>query len=123
MRGLNRRAFLLAALGLPAVFNELTAAGEAQDLGRGARTVQGKVFGSDGKPCANAIVYLQDQKSREIKTYITPADGSYRFGQLNMDTDYQIWAKYQGTKSKTKSISSFSSKPDFVFDLKLEPSK
>ena len=126
MTPLSRRRFLrtapgfLAALAVPGIWVQRI---WAQGLGEGSRTVEGKVLDPTGKPRADAIVYLQDEKSREIKTYITNADGNYRFTQLSTDANYQLWSKYQGMKSKTKSIGSFSSKPTYVFDLKLEPSK
>ncbi len=122
MRPLGRRQFLKTAFGFLAaalVFPK----GRAQGLGQGTRTVEGRVYDPAGKARPNAIVYLQDEKSREIKTYITTADGNYRFTQLSMNVNYQLWSKYQNLKSKTRSISSSSSKPTFVFDLKLEPSK
>ena len=84
------------------------------------RVVQGIVLNSDGQPQANAVVYLQDQKSLEVRTFITEADGHYRFGQLSSDVDYQLWAEYKGHKSKTRAISSFDSKKQFNFDLKIE---
>jgi hypothetical protein len=95
----------------------------AQNLGQSVRVVQGMVQNSEGQPQANAVVYLQDQKSLEVRTYITEADGHYRFGQLNSDVDYQLWAEYKGRKSKTKSISSFDSKKQFNFDLKIDTAK
>ena len=84
---------------------------------------EGRVIDAQEKPQADAVVYLQNQKSLEVRTYITTEDGSYRFGQLGSDVDYQLWAKFQSSKSKTRSISSFDSKKQFNFDLKLEPSK
>jgi hypothetical protein len=95
----------------------------AQGIGQGLRVVQGRVINAQDSPQPNAVVYLQNQKSLEVKTYIATADGSYRFGQLSGDVDYQLWAKYQNSKSKVRSISSFDSKKQFNFDLKLEPSK
>jgi Carboxypeptidase regulatory-like domain len=92
----------------------------AQTLAQSVRVVQGMVQNSDGQPQANAVVYLQDQKSLEVRTFITEADGHYRFGQLSSDVDYQLWAEYKGHKSKTKAISSFDSKKQFNFDLKIE---
>ncbi len=91
-----------------------------QSLAQSVRVVQGMVQNSDGQPQANAVVYLQDQKSLEVRTFITEADGHYRFGQLSSDVDYQLWAEYKGHKSKTKAISSFDSKKQFNFDLKIE---
>ncbi|HTZ56645.1 MAG TPA: carboxypeptidase-like regulatory domain-containing protein [Acidobacteriaceae bacterium] len=92
----------------------------AQTLGQTVRVVQGNVLNSDNQPQGNAVVYLQDQKSLEVRTYITEADGHYRFGQLSSDVDYQLWAEYKGHKSKTRAISSFDSKKQFNFDLKID---
>jgi hypothetical protein len=122
MTPLSRRQFLQATFGFLAAAL-LVPKGRAQGLGQGTRTVEGRVYDPAGKPRPNAIVYLRDEKSREIKTYITTADGNYRFTLLSMNVNYQLWSKYQNMQSKTRSISSFSSKPTFVFDLKLEPSK
>jgi hypothetical protein len=97
--------------------------GFAQNLGQAVRVVQGVVRDSSDQPQANAVVYLQDQKSLEVRTYITEADGHYRFGQLSSDVDYQLWAEYKGHKSKTRSISSFDSKKQFSFDLKIDTAK
>jgi hypothetical protein len=95
----------------------------AQNIGQSVRVVQGIVRDSSDQPQANAVVYLQDQKSLEVRTYITEADGHYRFGQLSSEVDYQLWAEYKGHKSKTRSISSFDSKKQFTFDLKIDTSK
>jgi len=95
----------------------------AQNIGQSVRVVQGIVQNADALPQANAVVYLQDQKSLEVRTYITEADGHYRFGQLSSDVDYQLWAELKGHKSKSKSISSFDSKKQFNFDLKIEAPK
>jgi hypothetical protein len=95
----------------------------AQGSGAADRVVEGKVLDPAGSPQPNAVVYLRNQKTLEIKSYIAPADGSFRFGLLSSDVDYQIWARYQNMKSRTRSISSFDSKKHFIFDLKLEPAK
>jgi hypothetical protein len=94
-----------------------------QSLGQQVRVVQGNVTNSADQLQANAVVYLQDQKTLEVRTYITQTDGHYRFGQLSSDVDYQIWAEYQGHKSKTRAISSFDSKKQFNFDLKIDTTK
>jgi hypothetical protein len=92
----------------------------SQSLAQSMRVVQGLVLNADGQPQQNAVVYLQDQKSMQVRTYITEADGRYRFGQLSSDVDYQLWAEYKGHKSKTRSISSFDSKKELNFDLKID---
>jgi hypothetical protein len=92
----------------------------SESLAQSMRVLQGLVLNADGQPQQNAVVYLQDQKSMQVRTYITEADGRYRFGQLSSDVDYQLWAEYKGHKSKTRSISSFDSKKDLNFDLKID---
>jgi hypothetical protein len=97
----------------------MAAVGSAQN----PRLIHGRVIGSSDQPLLNAVVYLENQKSLEVKTYITDTDGSFRFGQLSSEVDYQVWAKYQDRKSKTRSISSFDSKKEFEFDLKVDTKK
>jgi hypothetical protein len=110
------------AVGLLLIFlASMPVVGLAQGIA--VRVVQGAVQDTDGKPIANAVVYLQDQKSMGVRTFITEADGNYRFGQLSSDVDYQLWAELKGHKSKTRSISSFDSKKQFQFDLKIDTSK
>lgn len=82
-----------------------------------AKTIEGKVFDSTSTPLPGAIIYLQDQKSSVVKTFIATANGSYRFGQLPADTDYKIWAEYKGESSKTRLISSFDTKLNVTLDF------
>jgi hypothetical protein len=92
----------------------------SQNLAQSMRVVQGLVRNGDSQPQENAVVYLQDQKSLQVRTYITQTDGRYRFGQLSSDVDYQLWAEYKGHKSKVRAISSFDSKKELNFDLKID---
>jgi Carboxypeptidase regulatory-like domain len=94
-----------------------------QSLAQASRVVQGNVVSADTKAQPNAVVYLQDQKTLEVRTFITQVDGHYRFGQLSPDVDYQLWAEFQTHKSKNRAISSFDSKKLFIFDLKLDQTK
>jgi Carboxypeptidase regulatory-like domain len=89
----------------------------------GQKIVEGKVVGSSNKPQSGAIVYLKNTKTTDIKSFISTADGSYRFGQLSPDVDYEIWAEYQGRKSNTKTISSFDSKKLLDYQLKVDTDK
>jgi hypothetical protein len=83
------------------------------------RVVQGKVELSSGGMAKGAIVYIKNGKTLEVRTYISTADGSYRFGQLNSDADYTVWAEYQGKKSKERTVSSFDTKKVFNIPLKI----
>jgi hypothetical protein len=83
------------------------------------RVVSGHVLNDGDKPVKDAVVYLKDTRTLAVKSYLSGADGAYRFGQLSGTTDYELWAEAGGKKSKTKSISSFDTKSQFTIDLKL----
>jgi Carboxypeptidase regulatory-like domain len=84
------------------------------------RVIQGKVELASGSMAKGAIVYIKNGKTLEVRTYISTADGSYRFGQLNPDANYTVWAEYQGKKSKEKTISSFDTKKVFNILLRID---
>ncbi len=94
--------------------------GVAQVRGPVQRTVHGKVVDKSGAGIKGAVVYLQDGKSSAVKSAIADDDGSYRFVQLTQDTDYSLWAKNNGVKSKTRTISSFDTKNDFDMTLTID---
>ena len=91
-----------------------------QQHGPVQRVIQGKVKDKSGAAIKGAIVYLKDDRTAGIKSAITGDDGSYRFGQLSLSTDYELWAALDARKSSTRSISSFDSKAEFNIDLKID---
>jgi Carboxypeptidase regulatory-like domain len=95
----------------------------AQNAAATQRIVQGKVVDSNEAPAEGAIVYLRNDKTQEVRTYISTQGGAYRFGQLSSNADYSLWAEYQNKKSKNRTISSFDEKRVFNFTLKLDINK
>jgi len=91
-----------------------------QTRGPAQRVVHGKVEDKNGAGIKGAIVYLKDDRSTQIKSAISLDDGSYRFVQLSLSTDYELWAQTDTGKSATRSISSFDSKPDIDITLKID---
>ena len=91
--------------------------------GPAQRTVQGKVTDKGDAGINGAVVYLKDDHSLAVKSFISEPDGSYRFGQLSDGTDYELWAESNGKKSPTKTISSFDSKKSFQINLKIDVTK
>jgi hypothetical protein len=89
-----------------------------QDFGQ--KNLQGKVFDGKDAPIKGAIVYLQNSRTSDVKTFISGDDGSYRFAALSADTDYTVWAAFQGKKSPSKTISSFDTRKLVFVDLKIK---
>src|SRR5580658_5968287 len=57
------------------------------------RVVQGKITDKSDAPLKGATVYLKDDHTLAVKSYIASDDGSYRFGQLAQSADYEVWAE------------------------------
>jgi hypothetical protein len=84
------------------------------------RSVQGRVVNQSDVPIRSAIVYLSDQRTMTVESYITQEDGAYRFEQLSPNDDYKLWAQVDGKKSKPKILSSFDDKPVFRVIIRIE---
>jgi len=84
------------------------------------RVVQGKVVDKSDTGMKGATVYLKDGHTLAVKSYVAADDGSYRFGQLAQNADYQLWAEINGKKSAVKNISSFDTRNQFNITLKID---
>ena len=95
-----------------------TPAARAQDFG--VKQLNGKVLGAQDAPLNGAIVYLENSRNNDIKSYISESDGEYHFADLSADTDYTVWAAFKGRKSAVKTISSFDSRKQVYLDLHIK---
>jgi len=111
---------LLCGLTVMATMAGLPAPAMAQQA---QRVVEGRVVDKADAVIKGAVVYLKDEHSLAVKSYISGDDGGFRFGQLAQNTDYQVWAESSGKKSPVKSISSFDTRTDFNITLKIDSSK
>lgn len=84
------------------------------------RELSGAVLSRDDVPLANAIVYLKNTKTLAVKTFITAADGKYRFPALAPNADYEVYAEHQGKRSSTKTLSSFDSRREAFINLRID---
>ena len=71
------------------------------------RLLMGKVVDKGDNPVSNAVVYVTDTRTRAVKTYISGADGTYRFPALAANVDYEIYAQAGNKTSDTKTMSQF----------------
>jgi carboxypeptidase family protein len=83
------------------------------------RNLQGQVSDPDDKPVAGAVVQLKDTRTLQVRSFITQADGDYRFSGLRADTDYEVKAEYNGMTSDNKRLSNFDTRKIATVNLKL----
>jgi hypothetical protein len=125
--GTTRRfaAVLMAALAvglLPAghLGTSLVGPQIAQAQNFGQRNIQGKVLDDTETPVGGATVFLKNNKTRNVKSFTSTRDGAFRFAQVGMVDDYEVWAESGKKKSPVKTVSSFDSRKQVEFDLKLK---
>jgi len=59
------------------------------------------------QPIPNAVVYLKNEKTLNVRSFFTQKDGTYRFPQLERNIDYEVYAESGGKRSDTKTVSQF----------------
>jgi hypothetical protein len=94
------------------------AVAQAQNIGE--RVVMGSVVDANSTPVPGATVFLKNLKTKTIRSYTSAADGRFRFTQVNMAEDHELWAEKDGKKSQTKTVSSWDARKEFETELKLK---
>ena len=85
-----------------------------------SRAVSGYVVDADLKPVAGATVFLKYTKNKSIRSFTTEPGGRFRFTQVNMAEDYELWAEKDGKKSAVKTVSQWDARKEFETELKLK---
>ena len=88
-----------------------------------ARSLAGQILTKDDAPVNGAVVYLKNTKTLAMKSFISESDGAYRFHSLSPNVDYEVWAEYQGTRSGTKTVSSFDSRSQVTLNIHIDVKK
>ena len=88
-----------------------------------SKMLTGTVTDKADQPIASAVVYLKNSKTLVVKSFFTQQDGSYRFPQLALNTDFEIWAEKDGKKSDSKSISQFDDRFTPTVNLRIDVNK
>ena len=88
-----------------------------------SRTLTGIVLDKGDKPISEAVVYLKNTKTLTIKTYISQNDGTYRFPELSLNVDYDLYAQKNGKKSNSKTLSQFDDREKPNINLQIDTNK
>jgi hypothetical protein len=78
--------------------------------GDGTRLLTGVVTDQDGRPIAHAAVQIEDEKTLQVRSYISEANGEFHFAMLSPDVDYEVSAEFDGIRSTKKTLSQFDSR-------------
>ena len=93
-------------------------AAQAQNIGQ--RVVSGYVVDANSTPLVGATVFLKNLKTKAVRSYASAAEGKFRFAQVNMMEDQELWAEKDGKKSAVKTVSSWDARKEFEVELKLK---
>ena len=88
-----------------------------------SKTLTGTVTDKNDQPISNAVVYLNNAKTLVVKTVFTPENGSYRFPQVALNTDYEVWAEKDGNQSGIKGVSQFDDRFTPTVNLRIDGKK
>lgn len=88
-----------------------------------AKMLTGTVTDKADQPITGAVVYLKNSKTLAVKSYFTQQDGTYRFPQLALNTDFEVWAEKDGKKSDSKGISQFDDRYNPTINLRIDLNK
>ena len=102
------------------IFSGVNNSGVAHAQNLGQRNVGGLVIDANSAAVQGATVFLKNTKTKSIRSYTSASNGSFRFAQVNMTDDYDLWAEKDGKKSPTKTVSSWDARKDFETELKLK---
>jgi len=91
---------------------------QAQNLGQ--RVVTGSVLDANSAPVVGATVFLKNLKTKSVRSYTSTAGGRFRFTQVNITEDQELWADKDGKKSAVKTVSSWDARKEFETELKLK---
>ena len=88
-----------------------------------SKKLSGTVQDKNDQPVAGAVVYLKNMKTLAVKSFFAQPDGTYRFQQLALNTDYEIYAEKDGKKSAVKTVSQFDDRSSPTVNLRIDLSK
>ena len=113
------RMAVVLAVALVALVGLSPTPAAAKDKAPTTRMITGHVVSAGDAPVADAVVYLTNTKTADIRTYIVDKEGAFHFSALSQSVDYQVYAKFQDHKSEVKTLSQFDSRTEVVVNLRI----
>jgi hypothetical protein len=115
-------AFVIAAAGVVPMVpsGSLVSPPLAWGQNIGQRVVDGTVVDTRSNPVSGATVFIKDLKTKTIRSFTSDPKGAFRFTQVDMSEDHDLWAEKNGHKSAVKTVSQWDARKDFVTELKLK---
>ena len=83
------------------------------------RTVKGQVT-DENEEGIRAIVQLKHTRTLDLKSFHTNDAGEYYFHGLDLNVDYELKALAEGKQSKTRTVSSFDSRTELIYNFRLK---
>ena len=71
------------------------------------RTILGLVRDESGQAVSGAMVYLKDAQAKSMLMITVDSSGTFRFGPLSLNHDYEIWAEAGELKSSIRAVTTF----------------
>ena len=90
----------------------------AQNIGQ--RVVSGTVFDASSNTVSGATVFLKDLKTKTIRSFDSDPKGRFRFTQVDMAEDHELWAEKAGHKSAVKTVSQWDARKDYETELRMK---
>jgi hypothetical protein len=109
----------VAMIAAPGLFAQTTAVAEKERT----KNVSGTVMDKSDAPLSGAVVYLKNTKTLAVKSVYSSDNGEFHFNALSPNTDYQIYAEFNGVRSGTKTVSSFDNRTSVNMTLKVDVNK
>ncbi len=121
---IKRRCLLLltaAVLAVPLVSSaQFPGFGKKKKKQKPSRSVTGQVM-DEAEEGLRGVVQLKNTRTLEVKSFHTNEVGEYYFHGLDFNVDYEIKAIAENRQSRTRTISTFSSRSELIYNFKLKP--
>ena len=111
--------FLLSASAVPAARSQFPGFGKNKKKEDPSRTVKGQVT-DEYEDGIRAVVQLKNKRTQEVKSFHTNDNGEFHFRGLDPNIDYELKAMAESRQSKTRTVSSFDSRLELIYNFELK---